>query len=210
MPKKCIRGQMLWAVVLSIIFAIFVSKIVSNYRSDLGVFFKDLPLGVFIGLFIFFFFVLTRHIVRYVRALTEGLKLIADGDLSYRLPLSRQDELGMVAHDINHMAERLQKQVQRERELEKSKMELITYVSHDLRTPLTSIIGYLNLLKTRTFEDEKEQERYIDNTYNKTKQLKKLIDDLFEYTRLSNRDVQLSIQEVDFNSLLILEPSTTC
>lgn len=156
----------------------------------------------FIGTFIFCFIFFTRHIMRYIKALTDGLKSIADGNLSYRLPILRQDELGIVAQNINHMAEQLNERMERERQLEKSKMELITAVSHDIRTPLTSIIGYLDLLKSRTFQDEKEQERYIDNAFNKTQQLKKLIDDLFEYTRLSNRDVRLTYQEVDFNSLL--------
>ncbi|WP_261807546.1 HAMP domain-containing sensor histidine kinase [Paenibacillus sp. N3.4] len=153
-------------------------------------------------LFISFFFLLTRHIVRYFNAITDGLKHIASGNLSYRLPTSRYDELGLVAQNINEMAERLQQQAERERQQEKSKMELITHVSHDLRTPLTSIMGYLDLLRTRTFKDEKEQERYIENSFNKTQQLKRLIDDLFEYTRLTNEDVQLSFQEVNFSSLL--------
>lgn len=81
-------------------------------------------------------------------------------------------------------------------------MDLITSVSHDLRTPLTSIIGYLDLLKKQAFQDEQEEARYINNAFNKTQQLKKLIDDLFEYTRLSHGDVQLNLQEVDFHSLI--------
>ncbi|MDQ0087732.1 signal transduction histidine kinase [Paenibacillus anaericanus] len=122
--------------------------------------------------------------------------------MNYRLPISRLDELGAVAQNVNHMAEQLQKQVERERQLESSKMELITNVSHDLRTPLTSIIGYLDLLKKQAFQDENERERYINNAFNKTQQLKKLIDDLFEYTRLSYGDTQMNLQEVDFHSLI--------
>ncbi len=72
-----------------------------------------------------------------------------------------------MAQHINYMAERLQSQLKRERLLEQSKMELITSISHDLRTPLTSIIGYLNLLKTGRFDDEQEKERYIDNAFQK-------------------------------------------
>ncbi len=202
--KKSIRVWMLWAFVASLLLASFVSSYVSDYlnRAGLGFFYKLLSFAFFIFLFCSFFFLFTRHIIRYFRTLTDGLKSIADGNLSYRLPLARQDELGNIAQNINHMAEQLQKQMERERQVEKSKMELITYVSHDLRTPLTSIIGYLDLLKTNTFRDEQEQERYLDNAFHKTQQLKKLIDDLFEYTRLTNGDVRLSLQEVDFNSLL--------
>ena len=203
--KTSLRSQMLWIFVLTLLLSLFTSDFLNDR------FFKylanNLPYNIFsliafFILFITFFFLLTRHIVRYFKAITDGLKLIASGNLSYRLPLSRQDELGRVAQNINDMAERLQQQAERERHLEKSKMELITHVSHDLRTPLTSIMGYLDLLRTRTFKDEKEQERYIENAFNKTQQLKRLIDDLFEYTRLANENVQLSWQEVNFNSLL--------
>ncbi|MBP1996345.1 HAMP domain-containing sensor histidine kinase [Paenibacillus eucommiae] len=201
---KSLRGQMLWAFVLSLIITIAVTSVLGPYliiAPDLLVQ-KIFALGSFVFLFILSFFLLTRPIIRYFKAITDGLKLIAEGNLKFRLPLSRQDELGVVAQNINIMAERLQQQLERERKLEESKMELITYVSHDLRTPLTSIIGYLDLLKTQAFQSEQEQTRYIDNAYNKTQQLKKLIDDLFEYTRLTNGDVRLSIQEVEFNSLL--------
>lgn len=198
---------MLWAFVLSIVFAVIVNTIFelldNLLRHLFGFHFSNYTsVGLFLLSFFFFFSLLTRHIVRYFKAIIDGIKSIADGNLSYRLPLSRTDELGNVAQNINNMAEKLQNQMEKERQLEKSKMELITYVSHDLRTPLTSIIGYLDLLKTKAFHDEKELEHYIDNAFNKTQQLKKLIDDLFEYTRLTGGDVRLSLQEVDINNLL--------
>lgn len=199
---KSIRGQMLWAFVFSLILATFMSTLETTYRPQSGYIYKFFPLGVFIFSFFLSFVLLTHHIVRYFKAITDGLKAISNGNLSYRLPLSRQDELGLVAQNINDMAEQLQIQMERERKLEKSKMELITSVSHDLRTPLTSIIGYLDLLKTHAFHDAKEQELFIDHAFNKTQQLKRLIDDLFEYTRLSDPNVRLSFQKVDFNSLL--------
>lgn len=198
---------MLWAFVLSIVFATTVNTIFelldNLLRHLFGFHFSNYTsVGLFLLSFFFFFSLLTRHIVRYFKAIIDGIKSIADGNLSYRLPLSRTDELGNVAQNINNMAEKLQNQMEKERQLEKSKMELITYVSHDLRTPLTSIIGYLDLLKTKAFHNEKELEHYIDNAFNKTQQLKKLIDDLFEYTRLTGGDVRLSLQEVDINNLL--------
>ena len=155
-----------------------------------------------IGSFLFFFFLLTRPMVRYLRTLAEGLLTIAGGNLDYRLPMSNEDELGEVAKSINFMAEQLQEKMNRERQIENSKMELITSVSHDLRTPLTSIIGYLNLLKNDNYENLEEHKRYINNAYNKSQQLKKLIDDLFEYTRLTSGSANLSFTKIDFSSLL--------
>ncbi|HEY2495148.1 MAG TPA: HAMP domain-containing sensor histidine kinase [Paenibacillus sp.] len=201
--KRSIRVQMLWAGILSLILT-SISRTILDFLRPLfpDAFFEFSALALFFASFIFFFFVLTSRTVRYFRVITDGLQSIAGGNLKYRIPLSRQDELGNVAHNINHMAEQLQQQMEKERQIEQSKMELITYVSHDLRTPLTSIIGYLDLLKTPKYHDEAEQARFINNAYNKTQQLKKLIDDLFEYTRLTNGDVRLSFQEVDYHSLL--------
>lgn len=85
---------------------------------------------------------------------------------------------------------------------QKSKMELITGVSHDLKTPLTSIIGYLELLRTESYQDQEEYNRFLQNSYNRAMHLKKLIDDLFEYTRLTTPDVQLSLKAVDVYELL--------
>ncbi len=155
-----------------------------------------------IASFLFFFFLLTRPMVRYLRALADGLLTIAGGNLDYRLPVSKEDELGEVAKSINFMAEQLQEKMNRERQTENSKMELITSVSHDLRTPLTSIIGYLNLLKNDNYENLEEHKRYINNAYNKSQQLKKLIDDLFEYTRLTSGLANLSFTKIDLSGLL--------
>jgi len=200
--EKSIRIQLLWAAFLSYVLALTVLSSISEYLTEPSKLNFILAISSLGGSFIGFFALFTRNLVKYLSTLTDGLILIADGDLEYRLPLSRRDELGNIARNINNMAEQLQKQIVRERQVEKSKMELISGVSHDLRTPLTSIIGYLGLLKNGTFADENEQKHYINNAFNKTQQLKKLLDDLFEYTRLTSGDSRLALQEVDLNSLL--------
>lgn len=195
--RKNLRGQMLWAILRSFLLALLTLILMSFILPP-----AQYTLTTFALAFVFFFILFTRPMIHYIRTIASGIMLIAKGDLSMRLPLLREDELGAVAQNINHMAEQLQAQMERERELEKSKMELITYVSHDLRTPLTSIIGYLDLLKNYPSQNESERERYINNAYHKTQQLKKLIDDLFEYTRLSDTGIRLSSSFVDINSLL--------
>ncbi|WP_238403038.1 sensor histidine kinase [Paenibacillus mesophilus] len=187
--KRSIRGRILWSTLISFFLAVFMASIWNNFF-------------VLIGTFLLFFFLFMDNIVRYIRSLADGLMRIAQGNLDYRLPPSRYDELGSVANNINYMAEQLHDRIDRERRIEKSKMELITNVSHDLRTPLTSIIGYLNLLKHDDYGDLDEHKRYIQNTYNKTQQLKKLIDDLFEYTRLTSGEARLSFRPVDLAGLM--------
>ncbi|SHE97717.1 HAMP domain-containing protein [Seinonella peptonophila] len=202
---KSIRRWFLFAVFSSLILAGFFTSLIERFillkfplTGLLSIFSNLYP----VGLFFLFFHLLTRRQIHYIKMLASGIMKIAHGDFQYRVPVNRVDELGLLAENINQMADQLQQQKIREREWEQSKMELITGVSHDLRTPLTSIIGYLNLLQLDTAPDPVEQKRYLRNALRKTTQLKKLIDDLFVYTRLADKDVQLQLQEVNFVHLL--------
>ncbi|WP_409344672.1 sensor histidine kinase [Paenibacillus sp. MBLB4367] len=211
--KNSIRVRMFWSFLLSLIIAMYASSFVVNYLlSDLlntsrfpnmsNVLSSVFSIVSFVGSSIFCFSFLTRRFLHDLLTLADGLAFIANGNLHYRVPLSRKDELGKVAENINAMAEKLERQLEKERQTEKSKMDLITGVSHDLRTPLASIIGYVELLKNKGYQNEQEHERFVDNTYKKSIQLKKLIDDLFEYTRLTSSEVKLETSRVDARELL--------
>ncbi len=116
-----------------------------------------------------------------------GLQEIANGNLDRPIPVGeRSGELAEVASKINEMAERLNRSIQDERAAEKTKNDLITGVSHDLRTPLTSILGFLEVIHEDRYRDEVELRYYLTIVYEKSLTLKKLIDDLFEYTRVNN------------------------
>jgi len=191
--KKNIRLRMFWSFILSIFIAILATKYIEDTVYSFISF-----LAVFFAAFLF----LTRRIVQDMFRLGEGLAVIAQGNLGHRVPLHREDELGQVARNINAMAEQLAGLIEKERRVEKSKMELITGVSHDLRTPLTSIIGYLELLKSKSYLDEEERDRFIANTYSKTLHLKELVDDLFAYTRLTASETKLKLVPIDVRELL--------
>lgn len=100
------------------------------------------------------------------------------------------------------MASELQKRIEKEREAEKTKNDLITNVSHDLRTPLTSVKGYLLLLKDKKYRDSNEFQDFIEIAYNKSEKLENLINDLFEYTKLSNRVIELNKVSICLDELL--------
>lgn len=209
--KKRIQINILIRMLLSIIIAIAINDVLILFFLKVGNvmkwdwFLKAFPFfltPLYILIFILTFLILTRQIVKDLIHLERGLQIISEGDLNYRVAINRQDELGRVASNINHMTEQLQHQIVRERELEKSKMDMITGISHDLRTPLTSIIGYIELLRTDSFQDKAEYTRFIENTYNKATHLKKMLDDLFEYTRLTSSDTQLDLRMIDLFQLL--------
>ncbi|KWX70923.1 histidine kinase [Paenibacillus riograndensis] len=194
------RIRLILFIYISIVFGIGVSAVVPRttiYFLDLVIVILSFAIPSFCV-----FFLLTRNIIRYVFKLTAGLGIIAQGNLNYRIMELRKDELGGIASNINSMAEKLETQINRERQLEQAKLELITGVSHDLRTPLTSIIGYLDLLKDKAYLDQEEHDRFIGNTYNKALQIKLLIDDLFEYTRLTTHELQLQTTTVDLGEML--------
>ncbi|MGE7695116.1 HAMP domain-containing sensor histidine kinase [Lysinibacillus sp. NPDC094177] len=162
------------------------------------------PIPVLIGIafFTFSFFYITKRKMKQIEALAQGVKEIAKGDLSYRIEKKGIDEIALLTENVNHMAEAIMTNIEIERRIEKQKNELITNVSHDLRTPLTSIMGYLRLLRDERYDTKEQYDEYLKIAFSKSEQLKNLIDDLFEYTKLTNESIILGQQDVCINELL--------
>ena len=151
--------------------------------------------------FIVVFLLLIRKKLLYLKHISESVNHIANGNLGLTIDIKGQDELAQLAQNINYMSKELENKFVHERQLEKTKNELITNVSHDLRTPLTSIIGYLNLIKNEQYENKVQFQEYFETIYSKSQRLKSLIDELFEFSRLSSPDVILNLTKVDLPSL---------
>ncbi|MBY9081605.1 HAMP domain-containing histidine kinase [Paenibacillus sp. HN-1] len=154
-----------------------------------------------IPLYTLFFLRLSGGTFAYLRRLGDTMQAIADGDLTARVPVKSEDELGTLALNLNAMADRLQHSIQEEKAAAKTKADLITGVSHDLRTPLTSVIGFLEYMENDKYRDEIELRHYIGIAYGKSLTLKKLIDDLFEYTRVTG-GLPLRREPLDLRKLL--------
>lgn len=161
-------------------------------------------LGCLVGLisFVFLMFRFTSTKIRYIEYISYCLTEISKGNLHYKVEVVGEDELAQVATDIVHMEQEIRKQMEAQRQAEKVKNELITNVAHDLRTPLTSIIGYIGLLKEGKYEDEEERQKYTNIAYQKSEKLKVLIEDLFEYTKLHNQEAKLKLEPVSLTHLL--------
>ncbi|BCN32234.1 sensor histidine kinase [Anaeromicropila herbilytica] len=164
-------------------------------------------LAVIVGivLFITYFLLLTKRFTDYLEEIAVGINEITLGDLNYRIPIYKEDEFALVASKINKMAAEIGMMMESERKSESTKNDLITSVAHDLRTPLTSIIGYLELaLKEERIEYQNDQpngmelkKKYMDIAYQKSRRLEKLIEDLFTYTKFSFGEVTLKKTEID-------------
>ena len=154
-----------------------------------------------IVLFIAFFLLLTKKFINYIREISEGINQISRGNFNNRINIKNEDEFAFLADKLNQMTIDINGIMENERRIENSKNELITSVAHDLRTPLTSIIGYLGLVSSKELAQD-TQMKYISIAYNKSKRLEKLIEDLFTYTKFNFGEVKPSCHEVDMVKLL--------
>lgn len=148
------------------------------------------------------FLLLQRSSMNYITSLSTAIRNISEGDLNTTVEVVGDDEFAAMAANLNKMVEDIRQLMDKEREAERTKNELITNVAHDLRTPLTSIIGYLELLSGPTKLPQEMEKKYINITYTKAKRLEKLIEDLFGFTKLNYGKVSMKIGKVDIVKLL--------
>ena len=146
-------------------------------------------------IFLISFVLMMDGIIRYVREISNGINRIAAGDLNTDISVRGTDEFANIARNLNKMTDEVRILMDKEREAERSKNDLITNVAHDLRTPLTSIIGYLELLKTREDLEDDVKCKFIDIAYSKSKRLEKLIEDLFGFTKLNYGKITMKTAE---------------
>jgi signal transduction histidine kinase len=149
-----------------------------------------------------FYYLLTRKKLSQISLLTKSMEQIASGNLGYKIERRSNDQLGDLAEHINTMSEQLHNAMEEERKSQKMKQELMTNISHDLRTPLTSIIGYLQLLHEKQYNSEEERDNYIDVTYRRATNLHVLVQDVFDYTKLLNKETTIQTEEIPLHYFL--------
>lgn len=137
------------------------------------------------------------------KQIEQGLKEIAAGDLDYKIDLSslHGDENLQLAGIVNSLGEGMKAAVQEQMKSERLKADLITNVSHDIKTPLTSIINYVDLLKRENIENEKAKD-YIRVLDEKSQRLKQLTEDLVEASKISSGNIKLEFMNLNLNELV--------
>ena len=148
------------------------------------------------------FMILQEKSLRYITKISDAMQNISEGDLNVTVEVEGDDEFSSMVANLNKMVEDLKELMDKERESERTKNELITNVAHDLRTPLTSIIGYLELLSGDVKLEPEIQKKYINIAYVKTKRLEKLIEDLFGFTKMNYGKLSMHVGQVDVVKLL--------
>lgn len=181
-----------------------------RYVSFLNSYNNDKTVEIVLIFVIFFVFICSacflfinkmNKITDYIEEISKTLNLIATGAMEVTIPIKRKDELGILANDVNKMAYNLNELIKKERMWEKQKNNLITNLSHDLRTPLTSILGFLELIEKDTGNNEKLN-HYCNISLDKAKNLKNSIDQLFEFTKINNVDLKINKTEISIDALI--------
>ncbi len=167
--------------------------------------YNTISLGFIVVVMVTFILIILSAVnkwVEYLNYMAVKLRRISEIQYVDYLDINGNDEFSELANSINIMSKRLKDNYEREKQIEKEKNDLIVSVSHDLKTPLTSIVGYLELLKNGKIQSYEKRSEYVDVAYGKSIALKKLIAELFEYTKITNDYV--SLEKVEFNIAILV------
>lgn len=138
-------------------------------------------------LFLVPFLLIVRSKIAYIKKLDHELQILKSGDLTYHVTEKSSDELYRLAHGINEMRLSILEKQQQADANQNANQKLITSLSHDLRTPLTSVIGYLEILKQHKYKDDAQLQEFLEKSSEKAFLMKDLSDKIFEYFLVSQR-----------------------
>ena len=153
------------------------------------------------SLYVIFILPKAVKFISRINSMIIGTTKIVEGDLEINLEEKGEKNLAKLAHNINKIKTGFKVSVDEQIKNERLKSELVTNVSHDLKTPLTSIINYIDILQRKDITEE-EKEDYLKILNTKSYRLKLLIDDLFEVSKMNSGKVELEKEEVDIVELL--------
>ena len=162
-------------------------------------------IGAILDLVLIFIFVPKK--VKKFQEIRSGVDRVKDGELSYKIPVETdgngkpETELDMLAADINCISDASEAAIQNELKTQRMKTELISNVSHDLKTPLTSMVSYIDLLKKEGLESPNAPE-YLKILDEKTERLKVLTEELFEAAKASSGAIPVNKEAIDLGSLV--------
>lgn len=142
----------------------------------------------------------TKAIVR----LSQEVQRVEQDNDAAEIRSDRKDEIGELASSVERMRRAIIQQMQNEQDAWQANSGLITAISHDIRTPLTALIGYLDLLEGQQYADEAQRERYIVGSREKAQQLKSLTDELFRYFLVFGRK-EMDLRMEEYDAVILLE-----
>ena len=143
-----------------------------------------------------YFFELTKRITQLGKEVTA----VADGDMTRAITAEGEDEITRLCTDVEYMRSSMLENIEKERAALEANRELITAMSHDIRTPLTVLLGYIDIMKLNAPEGDMQQ--YIEASERTALRLKKMSDDMFSYFLVYGGGIEVSVQECDARTLV--------
>ena len=147
-----------------------------------------------------FFYARMKGLWRDLGTLTDHITAVKEGDLTASLPLPEDSDLRRSIEELNHIQQGMKKAVEEQTRSERMKVELVTNVSHDIKTPLTSIISYAELLKQENLEPPAGE--YVDILAQKAERLRSMVLDIFEVSKAASGELPVKPEKLDLAKLL--------
>ena len=145
----------------------------------------------------------SRSIIRPIRKLQNAASMIKDGNLNVAIKAESKDELGQLAQGFEEMRVRLKESIDLQLAYEENRKELIANISHDLKTPITNIKGYVEGIRDGVANTPQKMERYIQTIYTKAIDLDHMIDQLFLYSKLDIQRLPFHFERIPFDQYLL-------
>ncbi|RAV16393.1 sensor histidine kinase [Paenibacillus contaminans] len=147
-------------------------------------------------------FFMSRSIIRPLNGLRHAVKQIKEGNLDFQVEVSGKDEIGQLGVAFEEMRAQLKSSIETQLQYEENRKELVTNISHDLKTPITAIKGYVEGIQDGIADTPEKMKKYINTIYAKSVEMDRLIDELFLYSKLDLKRLPFAFERVDMADFL--------
>jgi signal transduction histidine kinase len=199
---RSVRTQLLLiSVVVAVLVVVnigFVSYLMFISTHDLGLLFGLIVFSLVLSIMASLY--LSQPTIRNLNEVISAVRQVNAGNPQANVPVTSRDEVGELAAAFNSMVQRLQESLKRERALERTRRELIEAVSHDLRTPLSSIRAMIESINDGVVTDDATIKRYLRTAQSEIENLSQLVNDLFEFSQIDAGLLQLHTDSVPLQS----------
>ena len=212
LKTKLLRGIRMKFFLIFICSIVFATLCIVQFQSLIGSIYADVARSeekysfiyfvIFLMLTSVFFLLFSKNMIKRIEQINQSVKEISKGNLEVYIPVLKNDEIGELATNINGMAGSLKESIEKEKQSQEMKNEMIRNISHDLRTPVTSLIGYVDLVERKFYSNIEECDQYVAVLRRKSYELKNQIDDLLEYCHINYKEIQLHKEIIGVKPLI--------
>lgn len=175
---------------------------VKDIRGDFGNVFIFILIFILLIVILPLTYILSKDIIQPLRNLEEGTNNIKEGNLNFKLEATSKNEIGRVIDSFDLMRFELKKALEQQIQYEENRKELISSISHDLKTPITSIKGYVEGIMDGVANSPEKLEKYLQVIYNKSDHMDRLIDDLFLFSKLDLNRLPFDMEDVNISNFI--------